>query len=225
MSLACSPLASVIARDLLAVVRNKGDAVNTVLFFVIVVSLFPLGIGPEAALLHSVAPGVIWVAALLASLLALSRLFAADHADGTLEQLVLAPSTLGVLVAGKICAHWLATGFPLVVVSPLLGLQFGLGPDAALMLVMTLLLGTPVLSVLGALAAALTLGLRASAVLVPLIVLPLCVPVLIFGAGAVDAAAAGLSATPHLSLLGACLLPALLFGPWAAAAAIKIAFE
>ena len=215
----------VVARDLLVVMRNKSDAANTVFFFVVVVSLFPLGIGPETALLRVIAPGIVWVAALLASMLALARLFAQDYADGTLEQLVLAPQPLSVMVAGKVLAHWLVSGFPLVVIAPLLGLQFGLEGEAIPMLVWSLLLGTPVLSLLGAVAAALTLGLRASGALVPLIVLPLCVPVLIFGAGAVDAAASGLSAGPHLSLLGAYLLPCLLFSPWAAAVAIRIALE
>ena len=220
-----STVLSLIARDLLVVLRNKADAANSVLFFVLVVSLFPLGIGPEPGLLRAVAPGIVWVAALLASMLALARLFAADFADGTLEQLALAPYPLGVLIAGKVVAHWLVTGFPLVLIAPILGLQFGLGLDAQSTLVASLALGTPVLSLLGAIAAALTLGLRAGGALVSLIVLPLCVPVLIFGAGAVDAAASGLSAAPHLSLLGAYLLPSALFGPWVAAVAIRIALE
>lgn len=220
-----SAVRGVIARDMLVVMRSKSDAANSVLFFVLVVSLFPLGIGPEPALLRAVAPGIVWVSALLASMLALARLFSADYADGTLEQLALAPYPLGMLVAGKIVAHWLVTGFPLVLIAPLLGLQFGLDAEAEAILVISLLLGTPVLSLLGAVAAALTLGLRAGGALVSLIVLPLCVPVLIFGAGAVDAAAAGLSAAPHLSLLGAYLLPSALFGPWVAAVAIRIALE
>lgn len=215
----------VVARELLVVMRNKSDAANSLFFFAVVVSLFPLGIGPETALLRAIAPGVVWVAALLASMLALTRLFAADHADGTLEQLVLTPHPLGVLLAGKIFAHWLVSGFPLVLIAPLLGLQFGLEEDAVAMLVVSLLLGTPILSLLGAVGAALTLGLRSSGVLVPLIVLPLCVPVLIFGAGAVDAVASGLSPAPHLSLLGAYLLPSILFGPWVASVAIRIALE
>ena len=215
----------VVARELLVVMRNKSDAANTLFFFAVVVSLFPLGIGPETALLRAIAPGVVWVAALLASMLALARLFAADYADGTLEQLVLAPHPLGVLLTGKIFAHWLVSGFPLVLIAPLLGLQFGLEEDAVAMLVVSLFLGTPVLSLLGAVGAALTLGLRSSGVLVPLIVLPLCVPVLIFGAGAVDAVASGLSPGPHLSLLGAYLLPSVLFGPWVASIAIRIALE
>lgn len=220
-----SSVRAVIARDLLVVLRSKSDAVNSVLFFVLVVSLFPLGIGPEPALLRAVAPGIVWVAALLASLLALPRLFASDFADGTLEQLALAPHPLGALVAGKIVAHWLVTGFPLVLIAPLLGLQFGLGAQAEAILVVSLALGTPVLSLVGAVAAALTLGLRGGGALVPLIALPLCVPVLIFGAGAVDAAASGLGASPHLSLLGAYLLPSALFAPWVAAVAIRIALE
>ncbi len=220
-----SAMRCVIARDLLLVLRSKSDAANTLIFFVIVVSLFPLGIGPETALLRTIASGIVWVAALLASLLALPRLFAADYADGTLEQLVLAPQPLGALVGAKVFAHWMVSGLPLVLIAPLLGLQFGLEGDAVLMLVVSLLLGTPVLSVLGAVAAALTLGLRGSGALMPLIVLPLCIPVLIFGAGAVDAVSSGLGAGPNLSLLGAYLLPAALFGPWAAAVAIKISLE
>lgn len=215
----------VVSRDLLLALRNKSDVANTLLFFVIVVSLFPLGVGPEPALLRTIAPGVVWVAALLASMLALTRLFAADYADGTLEQFVLAPQPLGVLVAAKVLAHWLVTGFPLVLIAPVLGLQFDLHGDEILILVISLLLGTPVLSLLGAVGAALTLGLRGSGVLVPLIVLPLCVPVLIFGAGAVEATASGLGAKAHLSLLGAFLLLALFFTPWAAATGIRISLE
>jgi heme exporter protein B len=220
-----SALLGVVARDLQIVLRNKSDAANSLLFFVIVASLFPLGVGPETALLRAIGPGVVWVAALLASMLALARIFSVDHADGTLEQLVLVPYPLGMLVGAKIVAHWLVSGLPLIVVAPLLGFQFGLDQQAIWILVASLLLGTPVLSLLGAVAAALTLGLRAGGLLVPLIVLPLCVPVLIFGAGAVEAATSGLSAAPHLSLLGAYLLPSALFAPWAAAAAIRIAYE
>ena len=220
-----SAVGCVVTRDLMIVMRNKSDAANTLLFFAIVVSLFPLGVGPETALLRTIAPGVMWVAALLASMLALARLFAADHADGTLEQLALAPHPLGVLVGGKILAHWLVSGLPLLLVAPLLGLQFGLDGDTVLVLVASLALGTPVLSLIGAVAAALTLGLRGSGVLVSLIALPLCVPVLIFGAGAVDAVAGGLTAAPPLSLRGAYLLPGALFGPWAPAVAIRIALE
>lgn len=218
-------LRTVIRRDLLLALRNKSDAANTLLFFVIVASLFPLGVGPEPALLRTIAPGVVWVAALLASMLALARLFAADYADGTLEQLALAPQPLTALVAAKILAHWLVSGLPLVLIAPLLGLQFDLSGTALLTLMVSLLIGTPVLSLLGAVGAALTLGLRASGVLVSLIVLPLTVPVLVFGAGAVEAAASGLGAEAHLSLLAAFLLISAALSPWAAAAAIRIALE
>ena len=216
---------SVVLRDLVLALRNKSDVANTLLFFVIVASLFPLGIGPEPALLRVIAPGVVWSAALLASMLALGRLFSADYADGTLEQLALAPQPLGVLIAAKITAHWLTSGLPLVLVSPLVGLQFDLGGDALLVLVASLLLGTPVLSLIGAIGAALTLGLRAANVLVPLLVLPLTVPVLIFGTGAIAAVMTGLAAGPHLSLLGSLLVLALFFAPWAAAVAVRIALE
>lgn len=218
-------LRTVIRRDLLVAMRSKADAANTLLFFVIVASLFPLGVGPEPALLRMIAPGVVWVAALLASMLALARLFAADYADGTLEQLALAPQPLAALVAARILAHWLVTGLPLALVAPLLGLQFDLPGAALLTLVISLLIGTPVLSLLGAVGAALTLGLRASGVLVSLIVLPLTVPVLVFGAGAVEASASGLGAEAHLSLLAAFLLITAALAPWAAAAAIRIALE
>jgi heme exporter protein B len=218
-------LRTVIRRDLLLALRNKSDAANTLLFFVIVTSLFPLGVGPEPALLRTIAPGVVWVAALLASMLALARLFAVDYADGTLEQLALAPQPLTALVAAKILAHWLVSGLPLVLIAPLIGLQFDLSGTALLTLMVSLLIGTPVLSLLGAVGAALTLGLRASGVLVSLIVLPLTVPVLVFGAGAVEAAASGLGAEAHLSLLAAFLLISAALSPWAAAAAIRIALE
>ena len=218
-------LRTVIRRDLLVAMRSKADAANTLLFFLIVASLFPLGVGPEPALLRMIAPGVVWVAALLASMLALARLFAADYADGTLEQLALAPQPLAALVAARILAHWLVTGLPLALIAPLLGLQFDLSGAALLTLVISLLIGTPVLSLLGAIGAALTLGLRASGVLVSLIVLPLTVPVLVFGAGAVEATASGLGAEAHLSLLAAFLLITAALAPWAAAAAIRIALE
>jgi len=222
------PLAAarfVARRDLLLAWRSQADVANTLLFFVIVVSLFPLAVGPDPALLRTMAPGVVWVAALLASMLASGRLLSADHADGTLEQFALAPQPLGVLIAAKILAHWVTTGLPLALIAPLLGLQFDLGGDALLVLVGSLLLGTPVLSLLSAIGAALTLGLRSAHVLVPLIVLPLTVPVLIFGAGAVDATVTGLGAGPHLALLGALLALALFFAPWATAAAVRIALE
>jgi heme exporter protein B len=214
-----------VVRDLLLAWRNQADVANTLLFFVIVVSLFPLAVGPEPALLRAMAPGVVWVAALLAAMLAAGRLFAADHADGTLEQIVLAPQPLGMLIGAKILAHWLTSGLPLVLIAPVLGLQFDLGGSALVVLMTTLLLGTPVLSLLSAIGAALTLGLRSGHVLVPLLVLPLAVPVLIFGAGATGAAMNGLGPEAHLSLLGALLAIALFFAPWATAVAVRIALE
>jgi heme exporter protein B len=218
-------MAWVVRRDLLTALRRRSDVATTLVFFAIVASLFPLGIGPDTKLLRELAPGALWVAALLAGLLALNRLFAADYADGTLEQLVLAPQPLALLVLAKVTAHWLTSGLPLVALTPLLALQFDLAPDALCVLLVSLLVGTPVLSLIGAVGAALTLGLRGGGALLALLVLPLYVPVLIFGAGAVEASSAGLGAAPHLSLMGALLLTALVFAPWAAAAALRIAVE
>ena len=216
---------TVVRRDLLLAMRRKNEMLTALFFFIIVVSLFPLGIGPEPQLLKKIAPGVLWVAALLATMLSLNRMFAADHADGTLEQLVLSPAPLGLLVAGKIAAHWLTSGLPLVVLAPVLGLQFDLSVGALGVLVVALLLGTPLLSLIGAIGAALTLGVRGGGVLLSLLVLPLYVPALIFGAGAVEAHIAGLSADGHLSLLAALLALAVFFAPWATTAALRIALE
>jgi heme exporter protein B len=205
--------------------RGRAGVLSTLFFFVIVVSLFPLGVGPELNVLRTIAPGVVWVAALLASMLSLDRVFSHDYLDGTLEQLMLTPQPLSVVVLGKIFAHWLVTGAPLVLIAPVLGLQFDVPPRALLTLLASLLLGTPALSLIGAVGAALTLGLRGGGVLVSLLVLPLCIPVLIFGAGAVEASITGASAESHLSLLGALLVLALLFAPWATAAALRISME
>lgn len=216
---------AIIRRDLLLALRRKSEVLTVLFFFMIVVSLFPLGIGPESALLKKIAPGILWVAALLATMLGLARLFAPDHADGTLEQVVLAPAPLGLLVTGKIVAHWISTGLPLVLLAPVLGLQFGLDADALGILVVALLLGTPLLSLIGAIGAALTLGVRGGGVLLSLLVLPLYVPALIFGAGAVEAHISGLGAGGHLSLLAALLALAAFFAPWATTAALRIALE
>jgi heme exporter protein B len=216
---------AIIRRDLLLAMRRKSEVLTALFFFVIVVSLFPLGIGPEAALLKKIAPGVIWVAALLATMLGLARLFAPDHADGTLEQMVLSPTPLGLLITGKIAAHWIATGLPLVLLAPVLGIQFDLDGGTLGILVVALLLGTPLLSLIGAIGAALTLGLRGGGVLLSLLVLPLYVPTLIFGAGAVDAHISGMGAGGHLSLLAALLALAVFFAPWATTAALRIALE
>jgi heme exporter protein B len=194
-------------------------------FFVIVTSLFPLGIGPEPTLLRKIAPGVLWVAALLATMLGLQRMFAADHADGTLEQMAISPTPLVMLVVGKIGAHWLVSGLPLVLIAPILGIQFDLDASALGVLVIALLLGTPLLSLIGSIGAALTLGVRGGGVLLSLLVLPLFIPALIFGAGAVEAHISGMGAGGHLSLLAAMLALAVFFAPWATTAALRIALE
>jgi heme exporter protein B len=220
-----SALLAIVRRDLLLAMRRKSEVLTALFFFIIVVSLFPLGIGPEPALLKKIAPGILWVAALLSTMLSLNRLFATDHADGTLEQLVLSPTPLGLLVAGKIGAHWLTSGLPLVLLAPVLGLQFDLDTSALGILVVALLLGTPLLSLIGAIGAALTLGVRGGGVLLSLLVMPLYIPALIFGAGAVEAHISGLGATGHLSLLAALLALAAFFAPWATTAALRIALE
>ena len=220
-----SALLAIVRRDMLLAMRRKSEVLTALFFFVIVVSLFPLGIGPEPALLRKIAPGVLWVAALLATMLGLNRLFAPDFADGTLEQMALSPTPLGLLVTGKIAAHWLVSGLPLVLLSPVLGLQFGLDGGTLLVLMAALLLGTPLLSLIGAIGAALTLGLRGGGVLLSLLVLPLYIPALIFGAGAVEAYASGLDVVGHLSLLAAMLAVAVFFAPWATTAALRIALE
>ena len=214
-----------VARDLKIALRSRTELAVQLLFYVIVVSLFPLATSPEKTLLSTMGPGVLWVAALLASLLSLPRLFAADYADGTLEQIALSPFPLVALVFGKIVAHWLTSGLPIALLAPLLGLQYAMDGDALVVMTAALAIGTPILSLLGAIGAALTLGLRAGGSLLALLVLPLCVPVLIFGAGAVDAARAGLGVEANLSLLGAGLLLAIVAAPFAAAAAVRIALD
>ena len=220
-----SAYAAVIRRDLLLALRRKSDVLTTLFFFVIVVSLFPLGIGPEMGTLRKIAPGVLWVAALLATMLSLNRLFAADHADGTLEQMALSAVPLGVLVTGKITAHWLLSGLPLALLAPVLGLQFDLPAGALAVMVVALLIGTPVLSLIGAVGAGLTLGVRGGGVLVSLLVLPLYVPVLIFGAGAVESYLGSVGATAHLPVLADFLALAAFFGRWATAVRLRIALE
>jgi len=215
-------LLSVVRRDLTLAARRRGDWLTALFFFVLVSSLFPLSVGPEPQLLQRIGPGVLWVAATLASLLSLPRLFEDDHRDGSLEQMLLSPSPVVGLVLGKVLAHWLVFGLPLLLVTPLLGLQFNLPAEAIAVLVFSLLLGTPILSLLGAAGAALTLGLRGGGVLITLLVLPLYVPALIFGAGAVEAVGAGLDAGGHLSLLGAFFLVSFTVAPWIAAASLKV---
>lgn len=218
-------LAAVVRRDLLVAMRRKAEVLAALFFFVIVASLFPLGIGPQPELLRRIAPGVLWVGALLATLLGLQRMYASDHADGTLEQMLLSPSALPLLVLGKNLAHWLVCGLPLVLLAPVLGVQYGLDAPSLGVLTLALLVGTPVLSFIGSIGAALTLGVRGGGPLLSLLVLPLYVPTLIFGAGAVEAHLAGRGASGHLSLLGALLALSLFFAPWASTAALRVALE
>ncbi len=212
-------------RDLKLASRRRIDSLLPVVFFIVALSLFPLGVGPEPQMLRDIAPGIVWVCALLASMLSVGTLFASDLADGSLEQMLLAPQPAIAVAAAKSAAHWLLTGLPLIVATPLVGLLFGMSAPALAALVAGLLLGTPILSLLGALGAALTLGLRSGGMLLILIVLPLTTPALIFGAGAVGNVEAGLSASGHFSLLGALLLATALGAPLATAAALRISTE
>jgi heme exporter protein B len=212
-------------RDLTLAIRHRAEMINPLLFFVLVTSLFPLGIGADPKLLQAVGPGVIWVAALLAALLSLEGIFRSDFEDGTLEQFLLSSHPVSVLVLAKVLAHWLITGLPLLVISPLLGVLLGLPGDAIMILLVTLTLGTPVLSLIGAVGVALTVGLRKGGMILSLLVLPLYVPLLIFAANAVDTAAAGLPVTAHLSLISALLVLALSLSPLATAAALRISLS
>jgi heme exporter protein B len=216
---------SLIYRDLLLAMRRRGDVATALLFFLIVASLFPLGVGAEPNLLRAIAPGVIWVAALLSSMLSLGRLFAADHADGTLEQILLGAAPVGIVALAKGFAHWLVSGLPLVAIAPVIALQYDLPASLYGVLALSLLLGTPILSLVGAIGAALTLGLRGGGVLLSLLVLPLYVPVLIMGAGSVEMAGAGLDPGGQLLLLGALLVFTAAFAPWAIGAALRISVE
>lgn len=216
---------AVLRRDLLLAWRGRSDLLVALAFFLIVASLFPFGIGADPVQLRAIGPGVVWVAALLASLLALPRLFAQDHDSGVLEQLLLSPEPAVIWVSAKILAHWIATGLPLVLIAPLLGLMYRLEPGATQVLIASLALGTPILSLIGAIGAALTLGLRGAGSLLALLVLPLFVPVLVFGASAVDAWAGGMSVAPQLSLLAGGSLAALALAPFACAAALRLACE
>jgi heme exporter protein B len=216
---------TLVGRELRLALRQRADAVLVVLFFVLVAAIFPFGVGPEPNLLARMAPGVIWVAALLAVLLSLERLFLADYEDGALELLILSPLPLELVVLGKALAHWLTTGLPLIAAAPLIALLYNMDSAGLAMLILAMALGSPSLSLIGAVGAALTLGARRGGVLIPLLVLPLNVPVLIFGVGAIDAALAGLAARPHLLILGAILLVSLAVAPLAGAAALRQAME
>jgi len=220
-----SALWAIARRDLLLARRRRVEALLPLGFFIVAAGLFPIGVGPEPQTLRQIAPGVVWVCALLAAMLSVTQMFASDYQDGSLEQMLLAPQSLVALVVGKVLAHWLTSGLPLVVAAPLIGVLFGMAALPIGMMTLTLLLGTPVLSALGGVGAALTLGLRSGAALVFLIVLPLTVPALIFGTGAVGAIESGLSAQAHLSLLGALAIVTLVGAPLATAAALRISLE
>lgn len=225
MSGALHGFAVVVRRDLLLAVRRSSDVLQPPLFFVVVVSLFPFAVGAEPNLLARIAPGIIWVAALLATLLSLDGLFRSDFDDGTLEQMLLSPQPLPVLTLAKITAHWLITGLPLIVTAPLLGVLLSLPDEAMGVLVLTLMLGTPVLSLVGAIGIALTVGLRRGGALLALLVLPLYVPVLIFGAQAVSAASIGLPVSGQLYMMGALLALAVSLAPLATAAALRVSLD
>jgi heme exporter protein B len=220
-----SGFSALMARDLRLVWRRPGDVAVVLAFFVVATVLFPLGIGPEANVLARIAAGVLWCAALFAALLSLDRLFATDHEDGTLDLLLLAPWPLELAALAKCAAHWIVTGLPLAVIAPLLGVAFGLDAPALTALGATLLVGTPTLSLVGGLAAALTLGARRSGALLALLALPLCVPTLIFGASAVETIAMGEGFAVHLAILAALALVSLATLPWAIAAALRQAGE
>ena len=212
----------IVRKDLLGAFRQQSDILNPIWFFVIVVTLFPLGIGTDPALLARIAPGIIWVAALLAALLSFERLFKDDYIDGSLEQMMLAPHSLTWLVCAKIFTHWLLTGLPILLVSPLLAIFLSLEEDTFWALFLTLLIGTPILSLLGAIGVALTIGLRKGGVLLSLIMLPLSIPILIFSTMAIDAASFGQPYLGLLALLGAMLIGAITLAPFAVAASLRV---
>ncbi len=212
-------------RDLTLAFRRRAEVINPLLFFVLVTALFPLGIGADPNQLRAIGPGIIWVAALLAALLSLETIFRSDFEDGSLEQIMLSPHPLSVLTLAKVCAHWLVTGLPLLITAPLLGLLLDLSGDAIITLMKTLALGTPALSTIGAIGVALTVGMRRGGMILSLLVLPLYVPILMFGAGAVSAAAAGLPIHAHLSLLAALLVLSISLAPAATAASLRISLS
>jgi len=216
---------ALVGRDLHLALRQGSDATIAVMFFVLCVVLFPFGVGPEPNILARIAAGVIWVAALLASLLSLERLFQNDYEDGSLELLSLTALPLEAVVLAKTLAHWLVTGVPLLVAAPLLAVLLNMESGGFGVLVLTLAIGTPILSLIGSIGAALTLGARRGGVLISLLILPLYIPVLIFGAGAIDAAVTGLTPRPHLLLLAGILAGCLPLAPWAGAAALRQALE
>ena len=216
---------AVFLRDLRLALRRRVEALLPVVFFLVAISLFPLGVGPEPQVLREIAAGIVWVSALLASMLSVSSLYASDHADGSLEQMILSGHSGTLIAAAKAAAHWTVTGAPLVLAAPLIGLMLGMSPQAIAALLASLLLGTPILSLLGGMGAALTLGLRSAGVLLILLIVPLSIPALIFGAGAIGAVESGLGASGHFSLLGALLILTALTAPLATSFALRIALE
>jgi heme exporter protein B len=216
---------ALVARDLRLALRQGSDAAMVLIFYLLAVLLFPFGVGPEPNILARISTGVLWVTALLAALLSLERLFVSEHEDGSLDQLALLPLPLPLVVLAKVLAHWLLTGLPLTVLAPVLAVALGMDATAYPVLIAALVLGTPTLSLIGGLGAALTLGARRAGALLALLILPLYIPALIFGVAAVDAALAGLATGPHLAILGALLLAAIPLCPWATAAALRQALE
>jgi heme exporter protein B len=217
-----SAFSLIIKRDLTIAFRHRDDIINPLLFFIIVVTLFPLGIGPESTTLARIAPGIIWVAALLATLLSLDRLFKSDYEDGSLEQMMLSPHPIFILVLAKIIAHWLVTGLPLIFIAPLLAVLLHLNENSYSALMLTLLLGTPVLSLLGAIGVALTVGIKKGGVLLSLLVLPLYIPILIFATSAIDTAAMNLPYSGQLAIIAALFFGSLTLAPFAVSAALKV---
>ncbi|MEE9343711.1 MAG: heme exporter protein CcmB [Gammaproteobacteria bacterium] len=216
---------ALLKRDLTLAFRHRAEIANPLLFFVLITALFPLGIGPDPAILKEVGPGIIWVAALLAALLSLDSVFRSDFEDGTLEQIMMSPHPLSLLMLAKVMAHWLTSGLPLLIVAPLLGLFLGLSGVEIKTLLLTLVLGTPILSLVGAIGVALTVGLRSGGMILSLLVLPLYIPVLIFSAGAVNASGAGLTISGHLSLLTALLILAISLSPAAIASSLRVSLN
>lgn len=216
---------AILRRDLVLAMRRRSEIANPVLFFILVITLFPLGIGAQPKLLQAIAPGIIWVSALLATMLSLDSLFRSDFEDGSLEQILLSPFPTSVLVLAKITAHWLTTGLPLLLVAPLLAVFLGMPNQSLSILLLSLLLGTPVLSLIGAVGVALTVGLRRGGMILSLLVLPLYVPVLIFASNAVDMASSGLPVGAQVNILIAMLIMALVLAPWPTAAALKMSIN
>lgn len=216
---------AIVRRDLVLAMRRRSEVANPVLFFILVITLFPLGIGAQPKLLQAIAPGIIWVSALLATMLSLDSLFRSDFDDGSLEQLLLSPYPTSILVLAKITAHWLTTGLPLLIVAPLLAVFLGMPNQSLSILLLTLLLGTPVLSLIGAVGVALTVGLRRGGMILSLLVLPLYVPILIFASNAVEMASMGLPVSAQVNILISMLLLALVLAPWPAAAALKMSIN